>query len=65
MRDVAVQDTPPTVSNQEEAAEHRKHDRRHREKVHRRDSLPMIPQGKRASAWQAENLSERGVSIEK
>jgi hypothetical protein len=43
-RDIDVQDLPPVMADDEEAVEKAKGDRWHSEEIHRRDSLPVIPQ---------------------
>ena len=51
-RDVAVQNTPAIVANNEEAIEYGEGDRRNREEIHRRDGLPMVTQkSKPALGW--------------
>src|SRR5215831_15484935 len=41
-RDVAMQDSPPTMFNYEEAVQHAEADRRHREEIQSQDHLAMI-----------------------
>ena len=44
LRDVEVDDLPPTVADHEEAIDYAEGDRWDREKIHRRDSFPMVVQ---------------------
>jgi hypothetical protein len=58
--DVEVQNTPPVVTDDEEAIEYAESDRWDREEIHRSDGFPMVPQ-KHESSFGRFGISRRSA----